>query len=73
MPDDQNQGNKPALYIHAKVDDGRETRIGSRIGSRIGVAFYHKDGVGLNILLDAQPIPLDSRIELIGLPPKDNK
>lgn len=69
MSDNQNQGNKPALYIHAKVADGRETRI----GSRIGVAFYHKDGVGLNILLDAQPIPLDGRIELIGLPPKDNK
>lgn len=64
----QNQGNKPALYIHAKVADGRETRI----GSRIGVAFHHKDGVGLNILLDALPIPLDGRIELIGLPPKDN-
>ena len=70
MSDNQNQkqGNKPALYIHAKVADGRETRI----GSRIGVAFHHKDGVGLNILLDAQPIPLDGRIELIGLPPKDN-
>lgn len=64
----QKQGNKPALYIHAKVPDGEDTRI----GSRIGVAFYHKDGVGLNILLDAQPIPLDGRIELIGLPPKDN-
>lgn len=61
--------NKPALYIHAKVADGRETRI----GSRIGVAFYHKDGVGLNILLDAQPIPLDGKIELIGLPPKEDK
>jgi len=66
MSDKQNQNNKPALYIHAKVADGRETRI----GSRIGVAFHHKDGVGLNILLDAQPIPLDGRIELIALPPK---
>ncbi|MEL6929884.1 MAG: hypothetical protein AAFO95_14760 [Cyanobacteria bacterium J06600_6] len=59
--------NKPALYIHAKVSDGRETRI----GSRIGVAFHHKDGVGLNIFLDAQPLPLNGRIELIGLPPKE--
>jgi len=65
----QNQGNKPALYIHAKVADNPEARI----GSRIGVAFHHKDGVGLNILLDAQPIQLDGRIELIGLPPKDNR
>ena len=64
----QNQGKKPALYIHAKVAVGRDTKI----GSRIGVAFHHKDGVGLNILLDAQPIALDGRIELIGLPPKDN-
>lgn len=68
MSDNQNQGNKPALYIHVKVADGREIRI----GSRIAIAFYHKDGVGLNILFDAQPIPLDDRIELIGLPPKDN-
>ncbi|MEL7251986.1 MAG: hypothetical protein AAFO03_26470 [Bacteroidota bacterium] len=60
--------NKPALYIHAKVADGRETRI----GSRIGVAFYHKDGIGLNILLDAQPLPLGGRIELIGLPQKES-
>lgn len=66
MSDKQNQGNKPALYIHAKVFDGKK----SHIGSRIGVAFHHKDGVGLNILLDAQPIPNDGRIELIGLPPK---
>ncbi|WP_367389095.1 hypothetical protein [Lewinella sp. LCG006] len=61
--------NKPALYIHVKVADGQETRI----GSRIGVAFHHKDGVGLNILLDAQPIPLDGgKIELIGLPVKES-
>ena len=63
----QNQGRKPDLYIHVKVQDGRNDRI----GSRIGVAFHHKDGTGLNIILDAQPIPVDGRIELVGFPPKE--
>ena len=64
-----NQTKKPALSVFTKVVDGRETRI----GSRIGVGFYHKDGIGINIILDAQPIPIDGRLELIVLPPKDNK
>jgi hypothetical protein len=64
----QNQSRRPDLFVHAKVPDGR----GTRIGSRIGVAFYHQDGVGLNILLDASPLPIEGRIELIVLPPKDN-
>ena len=62
----QNESRKPHLYLYTKVSDGRNTKI----GSRIGVAFRHKDGIGLNILLDAQPIPLDGRIELVGFPPK---
>ena len=66
MSDNQPKSNQPDLYIYAKVFDGKK----SHIGSRIGVAFHHKDGIGLNILLDAQPIPLDGRIELICLPPK---
>ena len=62
----QNETRKPDLYIHTKVTDGRNTRI----GPRIGVAFHHKDGAGLNIIMDAQPIPIDGRIELVGFPPK---
>lgn len=62
-----NQARKPDLYIHVKVQDGRSDRI----GSRIGVAFHHKDGAGLNIILDAMPIPVDGRIELVGFPPKE--
>ena len=62
----QNETSKVDLYIHTKVMDGRNTRI----GSRIGVAFRHKDGAGMNIILDAQPIPVDGRIELVGFPPK---
>ncbi len=60
----QTQSRKPDLVINTKVRDGRNDRI----GSRIGVGFYHKDGKGLNIILDAQPIPLDSRIELVAFP-----
>ena len=64
----QNQSRKPDYYVHTKVQDGRNDRI----GSRIGVAFYHKDGNGLNLILDAQPIPMDGRIELVAFQPKDN-
>ena len=67
MTDDQPQKRKPDLYIHTKVQSGRTDRI----GPRIGVAFTHKDGFGLNIVLDAQPIPIDGRIELVGFPPKE--
>jgi len=71
MTDNQPQTtNKrtPDLYIHTKVANGRD----SKIGSRIGVGFLHGDGVGVNIILDAQPIPLNGQIELVGFPPKDN-
>lgn len=68
MTDTHNQPEKktPDLFIHTRVQSGRDTKV----GSRIGVAFRHKDGEGLNIFLDAQPIPLDGRIELVGFPPK---
>ncbi len=58
---------KPDLYIYAKVADGQNDRI----GPRIGVGFQHKDGEGLNIILDAQPFPIDGKIQLIGFPPQD--
>ena len=64
--DTQNETRKPDLYIHTKVADAQRTRI----GSRIGVAFHHKDGQGVNIILDAQPLPVNGRIELVGFPPK---
>ena len=69
MTDHQTQsGDKktPDLYIHVKGPHGKD----SRIGSRIGVGFLHGDGVGVNILLDAQPIPVNGQIELVGFPPK---
>ena len=70
MTDNQTQTTSkktPDLYIHVKVPNGRD----SKIGSRIGVGFLHSDGVGVNIILDAQPIPLNGQIELVGFPPKD--
>ncbi|MBI1227774.1 MAG: hypothetical protein GC192_21245 [Bacteroidetes bacterium] len=63
----EKQGRRPDFNIHTKVADGAETRI----GPRIGVAFRHKDGEGLNILLDAMPIPLNGQVELVGFPVKD--
>lgn len=60
--------NTPDLYIYTK----RPGKYGkSDLGSRIGVGFYHKDGQGFNMILDAQPIPFEGRIELVGFPPKD--
>ena len=61
------ESNKPDLHIHSKIADGRSDRI----GPRIGVAFKHKQGEGFNILLDAQPIPIDGRISLVGFPPQE--
>lgn len=52
----------PALNIFAKGNN--------RIGAQIGVAFEHREGGGYNIILDAQPIPCDGRIELVAFPPK---
>lgn len=60
---------KPDLFIYTKVADGR----GDRIGSRIGVAFKHREKEGYSIILDAQPIPLDGRIYLVGFPPKSDE
>ena len=61
-----NQKRQPDLYIHTKVPNGRDLKI----GARIGVGFLHSDGVGVNIILEAQPIPYNGQIELIGFPPK---
>ena len=60
--------NKPSVYIHAKVPNGKGTRVGSQIG--VGWFFETDDGVGVNIVLDAQPIPLNGQIELVGFPAK---
>ena len=69
MSDTVNETQKkrtPDLTIHTKIPEGQDTKI----GSRIGVGFFHKDGVGVHIILDAQPIPLNGQIELVGFPPK---
>lgn len=60
----QTNSNKPDISIYTRVaqKDGQ-----SRLGSQIGVGFKHKgDKQGFNIYLDAQPIPLDGRIELVA-------
>jgi len=56
------QKNQPSHNVHVKVYKGIE----SRIGAQIGVAFPHGDGQGLNVILDASPIPTPGgQIELI--------
>ena len=62
----ENQKNTPAFNIFASIPDGESNRI----GSKIGVAFKHKNGNGLTILLDASPIPVNGRIELVAFEPK---
>lgn len=62
--------NKPALNVFTKVANPDGT---SRIGSQIGVAFKHGEGEGFNIILDAQPIPINGKVELIAFKPKGNE
>ena len=64
-----NTSNKPALNVFTKLASPDGT---SRIGSQIGVAFKHGEGDGFNIILDAQPIPQNGKIELIAFVPKGN-
>lgn len=66
MTDTQNPKDKrqPEFYIHTRVKAGRDTRL----GARVGVGFKHRTTEGINIFLDAQPIPLDGRIELVAFP-----
>lgn len=56
--------NKPELKVCVKVPVGVE----SRIGAQIGVGFKHKKGEGYNIILDAQPIAFNGRLELVIFP-----
>ena len=67
MTDTSKSKKTPDLNVFVKVPKGVETRI----GPQIGVAFRHSEGQGFNLLLDAQPIPFDGRIELVAFPPKD--
>ncbi len=55
--------NKPQLAIYTRVlqKDGM-----TKLGSRIGAGFSHSNGEGFNIYLDAQPIPINGRIELVA-------
>ena len=65
---EQTEKKKPALNIFVKVptSDGD-----TRIGAQIGVAWKHGgEGEGYNIILDALPIPLDGKVELIAFAPK---
>ena len=61
--------NKPSVLIHAKVPNGRGTKIGAQIGA--GWFFENNGDVGINIILDASPIPLDGQIQIVGFPPSD--
>ena len=62
----ETEKKKPALNVFVRVptSDG-DTRL-----SQIGVAWKHGgEGQGYNTILDAQPIPLDGKIELVAFAP----
>ncbi len=63
------QKKTPDFYVYTKVPDGKD---GFKIGVRLGVGFKHNNDTGLNILLDAQPIPVNGRIELVAFTPQKN-
>lgn len=52
------------VFVRVPISDG-DTRL-----SQIGVAWKHGgERQGYNIILDAQPIPLDGKIELVAFAP----
>lgn len=55
--------NKPQLSIFTRTLQKDGT---TKLGSRIGAGFSHNNGEGFNIYLDAQPIPINGRIELVA-------
>lgn len=56
---DQPEKPKRPSHIAYQVSDGQD---GKSYFNRIGAAFEHRDGEGLNIVLDATPV--DGRITL---------
>lgn len=62
MSDNTETKKTPDYNIFVKVLVGNETQIGSQIGR----AWKHSKGNGLNLVLDAQPIPLNGKIELVA-------
>lgn len=59
--------NKPDYVIFSVQERDRGQKA---IWTRLGVAFKHREGEGLNITLQAMPINFDGRLVL--MPPKDN-
>lgn len=63
----ETEKKKPALNIFVRVP----TSDGDNRLSQIGVAWKHGgEGEGYNIILDAQPIPTNGKIELVAFAPK---
>ena len=63
------QDQQPKYRVYTVIRRGRNDPF----WLHIGVAFYHRDGLGLNVLLQA--MPLDDRLVLRRYeeePPKEN-
>ena len=70
MTDTKSQ-NRPshAVFVRRYKADGQ-----SELGAQIGVGFSHSgENAGLNVVLDAAPIPRDGRIDLVIFPIKSKK
>lgn len=60
--------NRPDFNVYTRrVNGNGETSL----GTQIGVGFSHGKGGGLNIQLEAMPIPLDGKVSLVVFPVKD--
>ena len=55
---------KPDYFVHATIP----TQNGSRIGSKLGVAFNHYKGGGLSVYMDGIPIAREGQVELVIYP-----
>ena len=63
----KSKSKRPDFEVLAKTSksDGSNGLIA------IGVGFYHKDSVGLNVLLDCLPNPINGKAELVLFKIKD--
>ena len=59
--------NQPAFIVFGVQERERGQKP---IWTRLGVAFKHKEGEGLNLTLQALPLNFDGRLVL--MPPKDD-
>ena len=63
MTQETNTKNRPTHAIYKVTGEGEATKF-----TKVGVAFPHKDGEGLQLMFDG--IPIEGRIDIRKIKPK---